>query len=177
MKKKKITDKDWRKIKLIIMDVDGVLTKNDITYYSNGCESKTFNVKDGRGIIEAQTVGIKFGIITARGSEMVLRRATELGIEYIYQNAKNKLAAFLDILKKTKCSADETIYMGDEVIDIPVMLKTGIAIAVNDAANDVLKVADYITKKNGGDGAVREVIELLLTKQKKWSKIISKYFE
>ncbi len=166
----------WKKIKIIVLDVDGVLTKNDITYYSDGSESKTFNVKDGRGIIEAKNAGIKFGIITARASEMVARRAAELGFDYVYQNSKNKIDAFNEILEKSGLAAEEVIYMGDEVIDIPVMLQAGIGIAVNDSSVDVIKAADYVTERDGGCGAVREVIELLLKKQNKWDAVIQKYY-
>ncbi|HPG31444.1 MAG TPA: HAD-IIIA family hydrolase [bacterium] len=167
---------NWKKIKLVLLDVDGVLTNGMITYHSDGTESKTYNVKDGRGIIEANLCGIEFGIITARESETVSRRAKDLNIKYLYQNSKNKVDALNDILNKTGFSTDEIMYIGDEVIDIPVMLKVGISATVKDCSKDVLKAADFISSKNGGTGAVREILEHLLKKQNKWNLHIKKYF-
>ncbi|MBP7652716.1 HAD-IIIA family hydrolase [Candidatus Dependentiae bacterium] len=167
---------DWKKIRLVILDVDGVLTNGHITYNSDGTESKTFSVKDGRGIIEAQLCGIEFGIITARESNTVSRRAKDLNIKYVYQNSKNKLEALNEIIKKYGFFPEEILYIGDEVIDIPVMIRVGISATVNDCARDVIKAADYRSSKNGGDGAVREILEYLLKKQNKWDKNIKKYF-
>src|SRR3990170_4192462 len=121
--------------------------------------------------------GIDVAIITARESKVVLHRARNLGIEMVYQKAMDKVIAFEDILKKRQLSPQETAYIGDELVDIPLLRRVGFAVTVKDAVADVKKHVDYTTAKNGGCGAVREICELILKVQGKWDEVTAKYFE
>lgn len=167
--------KKIKQLKLLVLDVDGVMTDGRIIYNDDGKETKMFDVKDGHGIKLLMRAGIDVAIITARESNVVLHRAKNLGIEMVYQKAMDKVAAFEDILKKKQLSLGEAAYAGDELVDIPLLRRVGFAIAVNDAVADVKKYADYITKKNGGCGAVREVCEIILKTQGKWKEVTAKY--
>ena len=164
-------------IKILILDVDGVMTDGRIIYDDDGKETKVFDVKDGHGIKLLIRAGIDVAIITARESRVVLHRAKNLGIEMVYQKAMDKVLAFEDILKKRQLYSREAAYIGDELVDIPLLRKVGFAVAVKDAVEDVKNYGDYITVKNGGYGAVREVCELILKTKGKWDKVTAKYFE
>jgi len=168
--------KKIKPIKLLILDVDGVMTDGRIIYDDDGKETKIFDVKDGHGIKLLMRAGIDVAIITARESKVVLHRAKNLGIEMVYQKAMDKTAAFEDILKKKQLSSQEAAYIGDELVDIPLLRKVGFAVAVKDAVEDVKKYVDYITEKNGGYGAVREICELILETQDKWKQATARYF-
>ncbi len=165
------------KIKLLLLDVDGVLTDGRIIYDSNGVEYKAFDVKDGHGIKLVQRAGIRVGIITGRDSQVVALRAAELGIDLVYQGAKDKRVPFQDILEKLALTPEEVAYVGDDVIDIPVMRAVGFAAAVADAMEEVKPVAHMVTKRCGGRGAVREVCDHLLRESGRWSAVTSRYFE
>ncbi len=165
-----------KKIKLVILDVDGVLTDGRIVYDANGVESKFFNVKDGHGIKLLQRAGIRVAIISGRESEVVTRRAAELGIDPVYQRALDKVGPYLEILNSTGCTHDETAYMGDDLPDIPLLRRVGLAAAPADALEYVLPYAHFITTKGGGWGAVRELCDLILREQGKWDLICGKYF-
>ncbi len=165
------------KIKLLLLDVDGVLTDGRIIYDSNGVEYKAFDVKDGHGIKLVQRAGIRVGIITGRDSQVVALRAAELGIDLVYQGAKDKRIPFQDILEKLELTPEEVAYVGDDVIDIPVMRAVGFAAAVADAMEEVKPVAHMVTKRCGGRGAVREVCDHLLRESGRWSAVTSRYFE
>ncbi len=169
--------KKIKPIKLLILDVDGVMTDGRIIYDDDSKETKVFDVKDGHGIKLLMRAGIDVAIITARESNVVLHRANNLGIETVYQKAMDKVAAFEDIAGKKQLSPGEAAYMGDELVDIPLLRRVGFAVAVKDAVVDVKKYADYITVKNGGCGAVREICELILKTQGKWNGVTAKYFE
>jgi len=170
--------KNWRKIKLILLDVDGVLTNGLLTYTDTGAELKSFNVRDGWIIQECVKLGLlEFGIITARKSAIVQRRAKELNVKYLYENYRDKLAALNDILEKTNYSPDEIMFVGDELMDAPVMLRVGISATVNDCATGLKKIADFVATKNGGAGAVREIIEELLKKQGKLKLLFNEYLK
>lgn len=164
------------KIKMVIADVDGVLTDGSITIDATGNELKTFNAKDGSGIKFLQRVGIKFAIITGRQSYAVEFRANELKIKDVYQSAKKKTEAYRKILSENGLKDDEVCYIGDDLVDIPVMRKVGFSVAVADSVLEVLEVVDYITKANGGKGAVREVVEKIIKGQGKWDEITARYF-
>lgn len=177
---KKISESLLKKIKfikLLILDVDGVMTDGRIIYDDDGKETKVFDVKDGHGIKLLMRAGINVAIITARESKVVLHRAKNLGIEAVYQKAMDKVAAFEDIAKKKQLPPDEVAYMGDDLVDIPLLRRVGFAIAVKDAVEDVKKHVHYVTIRNGGCGAVREVCELILKTQGKWAEVTAKYFE
>lgn len=165
------------KIKLLLLDVDGVLTDGRIIYDSNGVEYKAFDVKDGHGIKLVQRAGIRVGIITGRDSQVVALRAAELGIDLVYQGAKDKRIPFQDILEKLELTPEEVAYVGDDVIDIPVMRAVGFAATVADAMDEVKPVAHMVTKRCGGRGAVREVCDHLLRESGRWSAVTSRYFE
>ena len=165
-----------KNIKLLILDVDGVMTDGRIIFDSNGVESKFFNVKDGHGIKMAQRAGIEIGIISGRQSRVVANRAAELGIVHVYQKAMDKLVPYLDILEKTGLDDSRVAFMGDDVIDIPVLRRVGFAAAPADAVEEVLPHVHFVTKNRGGWGAVREVCDLLIKGQGAWETITTRYF-
>lgn len=164
-----------KKIKWILMDNDGVLTEGKIIFFSGGGEAKAFDVKDGVGIKLAQRAGIKIGIITGRSSEAVGRRAQELEVEELHQGAREKLASYEEILKKHSLQDEEVCFIGDDIIDIPVMKRVGFPVAVADAHKDILPFAVYQTTLKGGQGAVREAIDLIIKAQGKWDQIMKRY--
>ena len=172
--KKNINEK-LKKIKLLILDVDGVMTDGGIIMDCEGRELKKFNVRDGHGIKILQRYGIKVAILTGRQSKVVEYRAKDLEIKDVYQGAFNKKEVFEKILKKHKLKARETAFMGDDIVDIPVLKRVGFSAAVADAMDVVKKPVDYITKKRGGKGAVREVCEMILKAQGKWQEVAAKY--
>jgi 3-deoxy-D-manno-octulosonate 8-phosphate phosphatase (KDO 8-P phosphatase) len=163
-------------IKLIILDVDGVLTDGQIIYTSEGQEIKNFNVRDGFGIRLAHRAGIKTAIISARQSNVITQRAKELEITEIHQNALQKLPAYEQILKLHELTDKQVAYMGDDLIDLPILRRVGLAVAVADAVPEVRQAAHYVTLNPGGKGAVRELIELILKAQGCWEKVTSRYF-
>ncbi|MDH4227460.1 MAG: HAD hydrolase family protein [Deltaproteobacteria bacterium] len=167
--------KKIKSIKLLVMDCDGVLTDGRITYGSGGLEIKAFNVKDGHGIKLLRMAGLKSAVITTRSSEALERRAKELGIDHVYQGRSDKLTVFAEILKKEGLTSDEAAYIGDDVVDLPAMLSSGFPVAVADAVAEVKKIAFYETKLCGGQGAVREAIEIILKKQGLWSGLMKRY--
>lgn len=171
---KNIKDK-LKKIKLLGLDVDGVMTDGRIIMDDEGREIKNFNVRDGHGLKILQHHGIKVAIITGRQSKVTEYRAKDLNIEDVYQSAFNKKDIFEKILEKHKLSAKETAFIGDDIVDIPVLRRVGFSVAVADAHDVVKKQVDYITKNKGGKGAIREVCEMILQAQDKWKEIAVKY--
>jgi len=166
-----------KKVRLVIMDVDGVLTDGRIVLGGHGQEFKFFNVKDGHGIVLLHRVGIKTAIITGRKSEVVERRAKELGIPFIFQDSKDKLATYERLKRKAGVKDHEVAYIGDDLVDIPIMIRAGVAVAVADAHTQVKEAAHLVTQAPGGKGAVREFIELLLQIQGKWDKATGQYWQ
>jgi 3-deoxy-D-manno-octulosonate 8-phosphate phosphatase (KDO 8-P phosphatase) len=162
-------------IKLLLLDVDGVMTDGGIVYDGNGLETKVFNVKDGHGIKMLQRHGIQVGVITGRTSAVVDIRARELGIELLYQGALKKLESYADVKRKTGLDDRQIAYMGDDVIDVPVMRRVGFAAAPLDALPEVLAVVDYVSSRSGGRGAVREVCDLILKGRGFWPEIVARY--
>lgn len=154
-----------RPIRLVVMDVDGVLTDGKISYTSAGDEIKSFNVKDGLGISLGIKNGLQFGIITARESVMVTRRAEELGIQHLIQKTKTKLPALQQLLSELGLTFAQVAYLGDDLPDIPCMEQVGFAACPADAAREVLAMAHFVSRYNGGSGAVREILELILDSQ------------
>lgn len=155
-------------IKLVLLDVDGTLTDGGIYRGNNEEELKRFNVKDGYAIVNAQKLGIEFGIITGRKSELVEIRAKELKIKYLYQGISEKTVILEEIMKKDSLSKEEIAYMGDDLNDLLIMKQVGLSGTPKDAVDEVIQVADFVSKKNGGSGAVREFIEHILKKDGKW---------
>lgn len=156
-----------KKIRLLILDVDGVLSDGLIYMGNNGEELKAFNVRDGYGIRCALTSGIDVAIITGRKAKLVEDRCATLGITHLYQGQSDKLLAYRELLEKLALSPDQVAYVGDDLIDWPVMAEIGLSVAVADAHPLLIPRADYITRINGGRGAVREVCDLLLLAQGK----------
>ena len=155
-------------IKLVLLDVDGTLTDGGIYRGNNGEELKRFNVKDGYAIVNAQKLGIEFGIIIGRKTELVELRAKELKIKYLYQGISEKIVILEEIMKKDGLSKVEIAYMGDDLNDLLIMKQVGLSGTPKDAVDEVIQVADFVSKKNGGSGAVREFIEHILKKDGKW---------
>lgn len=151
-----------KKVKLLIMDCDGVLTDGRLYFSENGEELKVFNVKDGQGIVLWHEAGFKSAIISGRESKIVNRRATELGITHIKQRSHDKTHCFSEILKEEKISASEVAYIGDDIGDIDLLKIVGFPCAVGDAVEKLFPFVLYKTKAKGGYGAVRELIDLLL---------------
>jgi 3-deoxy-D-manno-octulosonate 8-phosphate phosphatase (KDO 8-P phosphatase) len=159
-------------IKLLLLDVDGVLTNGQIIYGSGNLETKSFNVKDGLGIRLLQSAGIEVGIVTGRTSEALLHRCVDLGITMIYDGVKSKGDLLDAILSASGFLAHEVAFVGDDLPDIPLLKKVGVSVAVADAHDLVKKNADMVTIKKGGDGAVREVCEQILEAKNLWEKIV-----
>jgi 3-deoxy-D-manno-octulosonate 8-phosphate phosphatase (KDO 8-P phosphatase) len=149
-------------IRLVIFDVDGVLTDGRLLFGSDGSEFKTFHVRDGHGIKMLQSNDIDVAIISGRSTPAVERRMAELAVKHVYLGAQDKTAALEDLLARTNVSAEQAAYVGDDVVDIPVMRRVGLAIAVQDADPYVKRHAHWLTPSNGGRGAARDVSEFLL---------------
>lgn len=149
-------------VKLLLLDVDGVLTGGQIIYSGGNVETKIFNVKDGLGIRMLQEAGIDVGIVSGRKSDALIQRCQDLHISIIYDGTKDKGAVMNQILLQQGLDAHEVAFMGDDLPDISLMKKVGVCIAVNDAHELVKKTADIITTRNGGEGAVREICEMIL---------------
>ncbi len=166
-----------KKIKLIILDVDGVLTDGGLFFDNLGQEYKSFNSKDGHGIRLLEESGINVAIITGRESDLVKHRMQNLQLspELIYQGYRDKIPAFSDLLSNTGLSEEQIAYVGDDVIDLPVMSKVGLSIAVGDAHWFVKEQAHWVTKEYGGKGAVREAAEMILSSQNKLDSLLNNY--
>ena len=163
------------RIKLLLMDCDGVLTDGRIWLFEDGEEQKGFHTRDGLGIELWHRAGLKSGIISGRKSTAVENRARDLGIAFVKQGNEDKRKAFAETLSEAGVSNEEVAYIGDDLVDIPLMLASGFGIAVADAAAETCQHADYVTKATGGFGAVREVIELILKAQGRWDDLIKSY--
>jgi 3-deoxy-D-manno-octulosonate 8-phosphate phosphatase (KDO 8-P phosphatase) len=172
--KKNIVDK-LTKIKMLILDVDGVMTDGNIIMDSDGREMKNFNVRDGHGLVMIQRHGIRVAILTGRTSAVVEHRARDLKITEVYQGALNKKEIFPLILEKNSLAPEEIAYIGDDIVDIPVLKMAGFSVAVADALELVKKCADYVTVHRGGQGAVREVCEMLLIARGFWTEVAVRY--
>jgi 3-deoxy-D-manno-octulosonate 8-phosphate phosphatase (KDO 8-P phosphatase) len=152
-----------KKIKLLLMDCDGVLTDGRLYYTEKGEQLKVFNVRDGQGIVSWHKAGFRSGIISGRNAKKILEaRATELEMHYIKASSQNKAKDFLDILQDAKVSFEEVAYIGDDIGDICLLEKVGLPIAVKDAVSELMPKVVYTTKAKGGFGAVRELTDLLL---------------
>ena len=163
-------------LRLMIFDVDGVLTDGRIIYQDDGSEIKAFDVKDGHGIKLLQRVGIQVALITGRYSKVVEHRAKNLGIGRLYQNVHNKVEAYEKLLAETELKDEEVGFMGDDLIDLPVMRRVGFAAAVSDAIPHIVPYAHYVTHARGGRGACREVCEMILQVQGRWDEVTLRYF-
>ena len=164
------------KIKLFISDVDGVLTGGQIILDNNGLEYKVFHVRDGHGIKLLMRAGVEVALLTGRHSKVVDVRARELGIEHVIQGALDKLPAYQELKDRVGVKDDEVAYIGDDNVDMPVMRRVGLSIAVADAEPYVREAADMVLERRGGEAAVREAIDFILKARGDWERINSKYF-
>jgi 3-deoxy-D-manno-octulosonate 8-phosphate phosphatase (KDO 8-P phosphatase) len=162
-------------VRLILLDVDGVLTDGRITYDSLGRESKSFHVRDGHRIKLAGRHGLTFGIITGRSSPVVDQRAAEIGISLVHQGAKEKLPVFEKIVAAAGLEPGQVAYMGDDIVDLPLLTRVGLAATVADAAREAIAHAHFVSRFAGGRGAVCELVELILKAQGKWDAIMRAY--
>ena len=165
-------------IQLLLMDVDGTMTDGGVTLLSqpdgSALEIKTFDAHDGQGLTLAHTAGIRTGCITGRQSPALLRRAHEMKMDFIYMKIPVKLPAYEEILRKAELPESAVAFVGDDLPDIPLLRRVGLAVAVGDAVPDVKKVAHYTTKALAGHGAVREAVELILKSKGIWEEMIDK---
>jgi 3-deoxy-D-manno-octulosonate 8-phosphate phosphatase (KDO 8-P phosphatase) len=168
-------ESNTKKIRLILSDVDGVLTDGRVVLDNQGIESKQFNIRDGLGIRLWQRAGHQFAIVTGRSSHVVQIRSGELGIEIVRQGVADKVPVVRDILEQLELEPNEACYIGDDLPDVPAMNHVALAVAPADACAEAREAAQLVTKAAGGKGAVREAIEYLLRGQKRWDELIKKY--
>ncbi|OGP15252.1 MAG: phenylphosphate carboxylase subunit delta [Deltaproteobacteria bacterium GWA2_54_12] len=162
-------------VKLVVFDVDGVLTDGRIIFSNSGEETKLFDVKDGHGIKILMRMGIDVAIITARESEVVRRRARDLGLTHVFQGIKDKKRALEELVKASGVTPGEMAYMGDDIIDLPVLKSVAFSAAVADAVDEVRERVDFVAQRPGGRGAARELAELILKVQGKWDDVMKLY--
>jgi 3-deoxy-D-manno-octulosonate 8-phosphate phosphatase (KDO 8-P phosphatase) len=162
-------------VKLLLMDCDGVLTDGRITLVEGGDEQKSFHTRDGHGLVLLHRAGLRSGIISGRTSRLVVTRAADLGVAYVRQGALDKLEVFEELLAEAAVEPSEVAFVGDDVVDIPLMRRSGLAVAVADAGRDAREAAHYVTGLPGGFGAVREVCELILKSQGHWDELLKRY--
>lgn len=163
-------------IRLLLLDVDGVMTDGRITFDDHGVETKSFDVKDGHGIKLLQRAGIQVGIITGRQSRVVEVRARELGIEILFQGVRDKLVPYRELLDSLSLQDQQIAYVGDDVVDLPILRRVGFAATVADAVADVKPLVHYVTVRPGGRGAVREICDLILKETGCWPGVTARYF-
>lgn len=165
-----------RKIRVFLMDVDGTLTPRVVCLqaFPDGSvsEMKVFDPHDGAGVKLATIMGIRAGLITGRDTPAVAQRAREMGMEFVFQGQPKKFQAYSEILSRAGVTDDEVAYLGDDLPDLPLLERAGLAVAVADATYEVKRVAHYVTKAAGGRGAAREVVELILKSQRRWKEAI-----
>ncbi len=170
-----MNEPNYANIKLLIMDVDGVLTDGGIVIHSDGTESKRFHVIDGHRIKMWQRAGLETAIISGRETACTTLRAEQLGITHVIQGALEKLPALEELLVKLELTVDQVACVGDDLMDMPLVKRAGLGVAVANAAEELKHVADYITTRPGGCGAVAEVIESILKKSQRWEPLMQRY--
>lgn len=164
-------------VKILVLDVDGVMTDGRLIYHDDGTESKAFDVRDGHGIKMLRQAGIETALISGRSSPLVDKRAADLGITEVAQGVRNKIPVIETLLSKKNLKLEEAAFVGDDVVDLPVMNRVGFAVVVADGSEYLFGTAHYVTLAPGGRGAVREVVELILGVQGLWDKVARLYFE
>lgn len=170
-------DDRLKKIRMVLLDVDGVLTAGEIIYSDSGEQTKIFNVQDGVGIRLLQAAGIQVGIITGRKCEALRHRCENLGIDLVFDDIREKEKALEAISAATNTTLEAMAYVGDDLPDLPVMKRVGLAVAVGDAHEIIRQVADFTTRAHGGKGAVREISEVILKAQGLWDDLIQRLFD
>jgi len=164
-----------RQIRLVLFDVDGVLTDGKILLHADGTESKVFDIKDGTAIVWAKRLGLTIGFLSARVSTATTQRAAQLGITLVHQGVPSKLDTYEEIADGLLLDDEQVAYMGDDILDLPVLSRVGLAAAPADAADDVRARVHWVSRARGGDGAARELIELILRAQDRWDSIVATY--
>lgn len=162
-------------IKIVIVDVDGVMTDGTITFGNFADEYRSFNVHDGFGFVLLHKAGLRSAIITSKSSKGIMKRAKELKISIVFRNVERKLDALNKIIKKYHFKKEEICYIGDDILDLGVIKNVGFSATVPEASEEIKNNANYISKKNAGKGAIREVIELILKTQGKWNEVLKQY--
>ena len=175
---------EWREVerrasgvRLLLLDCDGVLTDGRITPVEGGEELKSFHTHDGHGLVMLHRAGLRSGIISGRTSRLVELRARDLGISFVRQGALNKIEVFESLLSEAGEEPEGVAYVGDDVVDIPLMRRCGLGVAVADATPDTRAAAHHVTRLPGGHGAVREVCELILKAQGRWDELMKRYLD
>jgi 3-deoxy-D-manno-octulosonate 8-phosphate phosphatase (KDO 8-P phosphatase) len=163
------------KIRLVLFDVDGVLTDGKIVMHADGSESKVFDIKDGTAVVWAMRLGLQVGFLSARSSAATAQRAAQLGVTLLHQGVASKLETYDQIADSLLLDDDQIAYMGDDVLDLPVLLRVGLATAPADAADEVRTRVHWVSQRRGGDGAARELIETILRAQDRWDSIVATY--
>jgi 3-deoxy-D-manno-octulosonate 8-phosphate phosphatase (KDO 8-P phosphatase) len=163
------------RIKLLLLDVDGVLTDGKVLMHADGTESKRFDIKDGAALVWAQRVGLRVGLLSARPSVVTERRAAELRIRLLVQSHGPKVRAYQQILRRERLEDADIAYMGDDLLDLPVLARVGFSAAPADAVADVRTRVDFVSQAGGGNGAVRELVELLLRAQGLWEPFVAEW--
>jgi 3-deoxy-D-manno-octulosonate 8-phosphate phosphatase (KDO 8-P phosphatase) len=163
------------RVRCLLLDVDGVLTDGKLQFTSDGQEIKTFDILDGHGIAMAQRAGLLIGWISGRPSAATAKRAADLGVKILLQAPVNKVAMLEEVKREHGLTNEEIAFVGDELVDLPVLRRVGFAVAVPNAVAEVKAAAHYVTRRRGGDGAVREVIEMILKARQLWRKVTAKY--
>ena len=162
-------------MRLLLLDVDGVLTDGTILMHGDGSESKRFHIRDGAAIVWAQAAGLRVGWVSSRASVVTERRAAELGVRLLIQSSQPKVRSYEQILRRHKLTDGQVAYMGDDLVDLAVLARAGLAAAPADAAREVRARAHYVTAARGGDGAVRELVEWLLRAQGRWEPLVASW--
>ena len=163
------------RIRLLLLDVDGVLTDGRILLHADGSESKQFSIRDGTGIVWARRAGITTGILSARHSGATAVRATQLGIQIVRQQSGDKLEMYNELLEQERLTNEDVAFMGDDVLDLPVLSSVGLSAAPADAVPEVCARVNWVSSRVGGDGAVRELVELILRAQGRWEDLVRSY--
>jgi len=162
-------------LKLIVFDVDGVLTDGSLIYDNHGNELKRFNIRDGFGVRAAMFSGVQVGVLTARSSAVVHRRMEELKIDHYFHGCKDKAAGIESIAQRARVSLEQTAFMGDDILDLPALKRVGYPMAVADAAIEVLEAAQFVSEAPGGRGAARQAVEHILRAQGKWGAVLERF--
>jgi 3-deoxy-D-manno-octulosonate 8-phosphate phosphatase (KDO 8-P phosphatase) len=163
------------RIRVILLDVDGVLTDGKVQIHGDGTESKSFDIKDGIALVWAQRLGLTVGILSARASASTIQRAAQLGITLVYQGVSSKIETYDQIVGDLCVDDEQVAYMGDDVVDLAVLERVGLSTAPGDAVDEVRSCVDWVSRRHGGDGAVREMIELILRAQDRWDGVVASY--
>lgn len=160
---------------MLLFDVDGVLTDGTVLLHGDGSESKRFHIRDGTAVVLARRAGLKVGLISARPSDATMQRASQLEFDFVHQVASSKLSAFESVLRAAGASEGAVAYMGDDLIDLPLLRRVGLAAAPADAVQEVRAAAHWVSPHPGGAGAVRDLVEFVLKSQSRWEPAVEAY--